>query len=58
MQTQNTVYTSPMTADRIREATRILGTYKRSKANLEKIKEYDISVVEKEIKGIYDEVLK
>lgn len=29
-----------------------------SKANLEKIKEYDISVVEKEIKGIYDEVLK
>ena len=29
-----------------------------SKANLEKIKDYDVSVVEKEIKEIYDEVLK
>ena len=29
-----------------------------SKANIEKIKEYDISVVEEEIKGIYNEVLK
>ncbi len=31
---------------------------KMSKANIEKIKGYDISVVEKEIKDIYDEVLK
>ena len=36
MQTQNTVYTGAITKDKIREATRILGTYKRSKANLEK----------------------
>ena len=31
---------------------------KMSKANIQTIKQYDISVVEEEIKGIYNEVLK
>jgi len=36
MQTQNTVYSGAITKEKVREATRILGTYKRSKTNLEK----------------------
>ena len=44
------VYSPAIDSEQVIKATQTLNFYKRSKANLEKIKNYDISVVEKEIK--------